>query len=91
MGIHWFDPASHEFHGSSFTHTMIYGFWKGQMIFIEPMITKAFLESKQSATVDMKLPTKYPIAGKYYPKKYSISYDAAAKEYVVALDGLTLR
>jgi hypothetical protein len=92
MGIHYLDPTSPEIAlDQTFTHTLIYGFWKGSMIFIEPMITKAFLESKTTVSMDLKLPTKYPVADKYYPTKYGIRYDATAREYIVSLDGLTKR
>jgi hypothetical protein len=91
MGIHYFDPASHEFHGSAFTSTLIYGFWKGKMIFIEPMITRAYLQSKVTYEANLALPTVYPTAGKYYPTKYKLTYDAAAGEHVVSLDGMVKR
>jgi len=54
VGAHWIDPASHEFHGKAFTHTFIYGSYDGRLIFVEPMMSKAFLESKP----DIALPVK---------------------------------
>jgi hypothetical protein len=42
MGVHWIDPASHEFHGHDFTATVLYGSYNGEMNFIEPMITRAY-------------------------------------------------
>ena len=90
MGAHWFDPASPEFNNQSFTKTFIYGFYDGKMIFLEPMITKAFLETGQNTTDNIKLPAKYPKKS-YYPTRYSVKYDAAAKEYTLSLEGMTLR
>lgn len=90
MGGHWIDPLSHEFHGETFTSTFIYGTYDGKVIFYEPMITKAFLESKPDVTMPVKAPQGFAQAG-YYPTSYSIRYDAQRKEYTVALEGMTLR
>ena len=90
MGGHWVDPVSHEFHGHDFTTTFLYGTYDGQIIFYEPMITKAYLETKPDVTMPLKVPKRYARTG-YYPTSYSIRYDAKRKEYTVALEGLTLR
>ncbi|MGH9832704.1 MAG: DUF5602 domain-containing protein [Blastocatellia bacterium] len=90
MGLHWVEPNSHEFHGKAFTHTFIYGSYDGRMIFAEPMISKAFLETKPNITVPVKLPAKYQKPG-YYPTRYSVRYDPESREYTVAIEGLTLR
>lgn len=84
MGTHWTDQTSHEFHGSPFTNTMVYGFYDGKMVFIEPMMTKAFLDSKPNETKSLKVPTKYPAPGRY-PTSYRVAYDATTKEYHVTL------
>lgn len=91
MGVHWLDSLASELHGHTFTHTYIWGFYKGKMMFHEPMITRAFLESKPNVTVDLKHPQAYQRTGLYYPTKYSIKYNAATKEYTCALEGLTKR
>jgi hypothetical protein len=91
MGVHWLDKAAPELNKQPFTTTFIYGFVKGNMAFAEPMITKAFLESKPDMTANLKLPANYPKAGLYYPTKYSVKYDVTEKEYTIALEGLTLR
>ena len=87
MGVHWGDLTSHEFHGSEFDKTFIYGFWNGTMIFAEPMITVAYLQSKASFTEDLKLPKLFSKLG-YFGTKYSIRYDATTKEHIVSLDNL---
>lgn len=91
MGVHWLDSLSSEFHGHAFNHTYIWGFYKGKMMFHEPMITRAFLESKTNVTVDLKQPQAYQRTGLYYPTKYSIKYNATTKEYTCSLEGLTKR
>jgi hypothetical protein len=90
MGAHWADPNSHEFHGHGFTKTFLYGSYDGKINFLEPMITKAFLETKPNVSEAIKLPAKYQKAG-FYPTKYSIRYDADKKEYTIALEEMVLR
>jgi len=63
MGMHWLDIASPELSGAEFTYTFFYGSWNGAMIFDEPMITKAFLESRQSLTVSLPPAAEYSPAG----------------------------
>jgi hypothetical protein len=84
MGTHWTDQDSHEFHGQPFTSSIIYGFYDGRMIFIEPMMTRAFLESKPDQTKPLRVPAKYPKAGRY-PTTYRVAFDIAAKEYRVEM------
>jgi hypothetical protein len=90
MGAHWINPLSKELQGQTFTSTFLYGSYNGSLIFAEPMITKSFLEAKTDLTELIKLPAKYE-RNAYYPTKYSVRYDAARKEYTVALEGMTLR
>jgi hypothetical protein len=91
MGMHWNDPTAPERHGEPFTATFIYGSYDGAFIFAEPMVTKAYLETKPAAVaVPIKLPVQYATTG-YQPTSYMVGYDAAAKEYRVALSGLVRR
>ena len=91
MGLHWRDPDAPEMHGAPFTETMIYGSYDGAFIFAEPMVSKAYLETKPAAVVTpVKLPTQYA-ARAYQATSYTVGYDAGAKEYRVALSGLVLR
>lgn len=90
MGAHWIDPSSSEFNNQTFTKTFIYGFYDGRVIFMEPMITKAFLDMKMNTRDDIKLPDKYPDSG-YYPTEYSIRYSDITREYTVSLGGMVLR
>jgi hypothetical protein len=90
MGAHWIDPLSHEFHGHAFTKTMLYGSYDGRIIFVEPMITRAYLLTKPDMTEPIKLPARYAKPG-YYPTQYSVKYDAEKKEYTVSIEGMTRR
>ena len=106
MGVHWLDVRSPELQKMAgnpgawqpFTKTFIYGSWNGQFIFDEPMITRAHILAKKTATdasvVDEVIPVstgaRYSPAG-YYPSAYRITWDAQAKEYRVALTQLSWR
>lgn len=90
MGMHWLDPQSPELHGETFTKTLIAGSWDGQAIFIEPMITKAYLESKPDFSAAIPAVQRHAAAG-FYPTRYIIKYDAQAREWRVALTEMVKR
>lgn len=90
MGVHWVDPGSHEFHGHDFTATLLYGSYDGKVNFIEPMMTRAYLETRPDFAGEVKQPAAFAKSG-YYPTMYTVKFDPATKEYVVSLDGLTMR
>lgn len=87
MGVHAVDTGSPEFHGKPFTHTFIYGYYRGHMNFVEAMVTKKFMESHSDVTASVKTPDSYSRTG-YYPSRYRIGYDAKRGQYTVALGGL---
>ena len=91
MGMHWNDPTAPERRGEPFTKTFIYGSYNGVFIFAEPMVTKAFLETKPASVVTpLRLPLQYATTG-FHPTTYTVSYDVTAKEYRVSLSGLVRR
>jgi hypothetical protein len=91
MGLHWRDPAAPELNGAPFTQTFIYGSYDGAMIFAEPMIAKAYLETKPAPVVtSVKLAAQYATHG-YQATSYAVAYDQANKEYRVSLVNLVLR
>ena len=90
MGSHWVDPGSPEFNKQPFTKTFIYGSYNGEMAYLEPMASIAFLETKPNVTEKIKLPTAYTKRG-FYPTAYSIKYNPSREEYSVSLEGLTHR
>lgn len=87
MGTHWVDPTSPEFNGQPFTATFIYGFYHGKMTFLEPMVTKAFLETKPDFVLPVKQPQAFQEHG-YYPTSMHVSYDAAHDQYIISLQDL---
>jgi Domain of unknown function (DUF5602) len=106
MGVHWVDTRSPELqrlfgHPEAyrpFTRTFLHGTWNGRVHFWEPMITRAHLAEKKSATdaavrdevIPLPLPARYQAPGRY-PTAYRITWDGRAHEYRVALTGLTER
>jgi hypothetical protein len=90
MGVHWVDTTSAELKGEPFTRTVLYGSWDGKVIFVEPMITKAYLETKSQFSTTLPAPPRGRDDG-YYPAGYSVRWDAATKEYRIALTGLGRR
>ena len=87
MGAHWISALAPEIHGEPFVQTFLFGSWDGRMIFAEPMITKAFLDSRPDFTAELPVPARHAEPG-YYPSRYRIRWDENAKEYRVALSGL---
>ena len=90
MGLHWLDLAAPELNGGEFRYTLFYGSWNGQIIFDEPMITKALLESRE--TVDVTLPpaARYASEG-LRAGGYRVYYDQATDRHRVALTQLAAR
>ncbi|MCS4505611.1 DUF5602 domain-containing protein [Arhodomonas aquaeolei] len=84
MGLHGVDTQSHEFRGKPFTSTFLYGYYEGRMVFLEPMVTLAFLQSRPDVTMPVKRPLAYSLPG-YYPAKYRIGYDPELNQYQVSL------
>ncbi|RYX80752.1 hypothetical protein EON83_27160 [bacterium] len=92
MGVHYIDTQSEEWQPTPhiFAKTMIYGYYKGNMTFIEPMVSADYLKTKPTFSTAMKVPAKVKKAG-YYPTRYSIEYDASSKNYNVTLSNFVKR
>lgn len=85
MGSHWIDVNTPELHGGPFTSTFIYGSYNGKVTFIEPMISRKFMESKPNFVAAIKQPKTSPWSGKLVPTEYAVSFDEATKTYTVEL------
>ncbi|CAN5861541.1 DUF5602 domain-containing protein [soil metagenome] len=90
MGAHWVDTTSPEQNGQAFTNTFIFGSYDGAFIFAEPMIATAFLRTHAAVNAALKVPAQYATPGRY-PTRYTVTFDATAKEYQIALTGLVAR
>jgi hypothetical protein len=87
MGVHGVDPASPEFHGEPFTRTFIYGYYKGRLTFVEPMVALSYLLTEPDVTDEVRVPSAYSYPG-FYPSKYRVGYDPERKLYFLSLMGL---
>ncbi len=91
MGTHWVDLKSPELNGMPFTHTFIYGSYKGQVTFIEPMITHALIKSGITVLKEFRQPKKYNPVHSYYPTRYALWKDCGRNRHYVALDKFVWR
>jgi hypothetical protein len=96
MGVHWSNVTSPELQPPSspnharFTQTFIHGSYNGQFIFTEPMITRDFLLTKPDLLLPLSQPARVP-SGALVATAYRVRWDAQAREYRIALTGLTVR
>jgi len=83
MGQHAADITSPELNQvdpQRFTKTMILGYYGGEFIFFEPMITRDYFLQRQS--FEMAVPDAYqPGVQKQYPRTFRGVYDAQADTY----------
>lgn len=67
------------------------GLQDGRYIFMEPMITRAWLLTKPDLPQEpIKQPRAYQRTA-YYPTTFAVHFDDRTNEYVIALGGLTMR
>lgn len=92
MGNHLIDSKTPELAKvpKKFTHTWIFGAYDADIIFYEPMITRAFLQSNPNLCKNIKQPRAWQISG-YYPLGYCTKFDPYSGEHTVSLEGLTFR
>ena len=93
MGTHWLDPSSPELPPtfSPFTHTFIYGSNNGNVHFLEPMITRAFLLGVTSVMKSIPQPVHFAPANTNYPTVYKIWKNEANGRVYVALTNFIWR
>jgi hypothetical protein len=91
MGKHWVDVTSPELNGVPFTKTLIYGTFDGKVIFHEPMVTLAVIQSGE--TIEAPIPQAQYVAehGTYYPTMYKIYMDAATGKHYVSFTDFVWR
>lgn len=87
MGMHGLDPAGKEFQGEPFSHNFIYGYYNGELMFVEPMVSLTFLQALSDSTTPVKRPQRYSYPG-WYPSAYRIGFDGEKGEYTIALQEL---
>jgi hypothetical protein len=90
MGRHWLDRFADVLSGATFTHQFIYGTFDNKVVFLEPMVTRAFLLSGAEVHKAIKQPAVFNPTGTYYPTRYNIYTSESGKTYVT-LDQFVLR
>ncbi|MGH3844451.1 MAG: DUF5602 domain-containing protein [Pseudonocardiaceae bacterium] len=72
MGLHWVDTTDGLQPGKfDFTQILINGSWDGTYSFIEPMMTRDWMLTKQAVQKGIKQPQAYQRSG-YFPTTYSV-------------------
>lgn len=89
MGVHWSEPGSVA--PGTFTHTMIYGSYLDEFIFVEPMVTVDYLLSGASINMPYAQPTLFAETGTYYPTTYNIYWDDKKQRVYITLSDFVLR
>jgi hypothetical protein len=90
MGLHWIDSTAGVVPGRyDFTQIFINGSWDGTYTFMEPMLTREWLETKPTVQANIKQPQAFQKSG-YFPTTYNVGYDDATGEYSIALGGMTM-
>jgi len=87
MGMHSLPGA--ELHATAlFQKTLIAGYYHGQSIFVEPMITRATLLERRSFAFDIPDVPGRP-ATAHYPTTFRADYDSTAQSYRFVFSGWT--
>lgn len=93
MGRHWLDRYASVLPPSNlpFKHEFIYGTWNRKVVFLEPMVTRAFLLSGEPVHKTIKQPATYSPTGTYYPTQYNIYTNATTGRVYVSLGQFVMR
>ena len=90
MGVHWMHEGARALHGHTFDETLIYGSDGERVIFVEPMFTDAFLETRPDFSAPVPGPDAVQESG-WYPTRYVIRYEEEAGAYRISLEGFRWR
>lgn len=87
MGWHWVDLRSPEYNGQPFASTFIYGFYAGKMNFLEPMITREFIQT--TTVFESPIPIAEAVAEMgYYPARYTVEYNEELGLHMITMRDL---
>ncbi len=89
MGNHLVDSRDPELSDPTlgFSRTFIFGAYGGKLIFLEPMVSHAFLRSRPDQCTALRAPRAFAVAG-YYPTSYCVRHDRVTTTYRISLEGL---
>lgn len=90
MGTHWIDSKSPELHGKPFTATYIYGYYHGDMKFVEPMMTLSLLKNEKPFHLSIKQPKAFQHHA-WYPRQMRLEYNSKSQNYFLTLYDLVKR
>jgi hypothetical protein len=90
MGVHWVAEDAGELRGDAFDHTLIYGSTGERTIFIEPMFTQAFLETRPDIAVPVPQAAAVAESG-WYPTRYVIRRNRGDTGFRIAMEELRWR
>lgn len=91
MGAHWMDVLSPEFNGQPFTHTFVYGSYDGNVNFLEPMVSLAFLTGGTTVHKAIRQPQLFDPINTYYPTRYNVWKNEDNNRHYIALDQMVWR
>jgi hypothetical protein len=83
MGMHSLPTADLE-RKDVFSGDMVVGYWQGNPIYLEPMLTRAMLLEKKS--FDLPIPAVPGLKGNY-PRAFHAEYDATSQSYRFIFSG----
>lgn len=89
MGNHLVDMSNEEWNGATFVKTFIYGAYAGKITFLEPMITKGWLDrigsgQRAGGCFPINQPAAWQEPG-WYPTAYCTEFRPNRDEYVVTM------
>jgi hypothetical protein len=90
MGNHLVDLSGHEFHGSTFDRTWMYGAYEGRVIFWEEMVTRGFLLGRPDTCFDIKTPAAVAVTG-HYPTRSCFRFHEETGEQRMSIEGFVYR
>jgi len=85
MGAHWVATDAPELAGQPFERTLLVGSYDGELTFVEPMITRTFLQARTEAILPVRAP-QGAVGALAWPAAYRVSFDQGVHH--VALVGL---
>ncbi len=86
MGYHSWPKA--DTGGGAFGASLIMGYWKGNIVFLEPMIAKAKLDKHETFEVPIAKPQSAGGATTSYPTRMRATWDEEAATYTFEFDQL---
>lgn len=90
MGVHWTHEDAPELHGNAFDQTLIYGSTGDRTIFVEPMVTQAYLAGRPDVAGPIPWPAAVAEAG-FYPTTYIIRHEPTEAGFRFSLEGFRWR